>query len=142
MTFCQNFDLMDRGPMPFVTELNIVASMNPNYRSTIWTGNLLQLTVMSIPPYDDIGLEMHDDTDQFLFIVDGTGCVQMGPANDNIVFYKPVWTGNGIFVPAGTWHNIVNTGNADLKLFTVYAPPHHPHGTIHKTKADAEEQGN
>ena len=141
MQYCQNFDLMDRGPMPFVTELNVVASTNPNYRSTIWTGDYLQLTVMSIPLNDDIGLEVHPDTNQFLYVVEGTGCVQMGPSNDNLIYCRPVWTGNCIFVPAGTWHNVVNTGNVDLKLFTIYAPPHHPHGTLHKTKADAVKQG-
>jgi len=142
MQACESFDLMDRGPTPFITELNVVASSNPNYRSTLWTGDLLQLTVMSIPVNDDIGLEMHDDTDQFLYVINGTGCVQMGPAEDNITFSRPVWTGNAIFVPNGTWHNVVNTGNIDLKLFTVYAPPHHPHGTIHKTKEDAQREGN
>ena len=85
----------------------------------------------------DIGLEIHPDTDQFLRIEQGNGVVKMGTGKENLSLQKCVSCGCAIFVPAGTWHNLVNTGNVPLKLYTIYAPPHHPHGTVHKTKADA-----
>jgi len=133
--------LADHGPEPYSVKLSRVAKKNPNYRAAVWTGKELQLTVMSIPRQGEIGLEMHGDTDQFIYIVEGSGTVQMGPARDKLNYSAPVTRGSGVFVPLGTWHNIVNGGCGDLKVFTVYAPPHHPHGTVHKTKAIADAQG-
>ena len=134
-------DFKDHGPEPFVEQLARLTKKNPNFRTAIWTGKELQLTVMSIPKGGEVGLEMHDDTDQFLYVVEGTGAVQMGAASDKLTYSQPVEKGSGIFVPVGTWHNITNSGDCDLKLFTVYAPPHHPHGTVQATKeiADSEE---
>jgi mannose-6-phosphate isomerase-like protein (cupin superfamily) len=83
-------------------------------------------------------LEIHPDDDQMIGVEDGTAIVQMGPHKDKLTFRAEVSSGYAIFVPAGTWHNIINTGRRPLKVFSVYAPPHHPFGTIHETKADAE----
>ena len=96
---------------------------------------------MSIPTGGEIGLEIHPETDQFIRIESGNGMVMMGPAKNRLNFQRPVSDGYAVFVPAGTWHNIVNTGNRPLKIYTIYAPPHHPHGTVHATKdiADAQE---
>ena len=98
----------------------------------------MQLTVMTIPPGGDIGLEIHPDTDQFLRIEEGQGVVQMGPSQRNLTFRQPVFEDTAIFIPAGTWHNVTNVGHSPLRLYSIYAPPHHPHGTIHHTKAIAE----
>ncbi len=81
---------------------------------------------------------MHPDTDQFLRVEDGQGLVQMGDQEDNLYFQQYAYDDYAIFVPAGTWHNITNTGTRPLKMYTVYAPPHHPWGTVEKTQAIAE----
>ena len=97
---------------------------------------------MSIPVGGEIGLEVHPDTDQFLRIESGTGMAMMGPAENRLHYKRPVSAGFAVFVPAGTWHNVVNTGKRPLKIYTIYAPPHHPHGTVQATKAiaDMEEE--
>ena len=131
---------MDHGPYPFVVDIDSATLQNTTYRTALWTGNYLQLTLMCINVGEDIGLEMHPDTDQFLRIEQGIGFVQMGSSEDNLTYEHPVFAGFAVFVPAGTWHNIINTGNTPMKLYTVYAPPHHPHGTVHQTKAIAEQE--
>lgn len=112
---------------------NIVqqAKDNTNFRTVLHTGVYSQLVVMSIPAGGDIGEETHDDVDQILCFVQGTCEATLnGEA-------QTVGENDVVFVPAGTLHNFVNTGDADLKLFTVYSPPEHPDGTVHVTKADA-----
>lgn len=128
----------DFGPNPFVIDINKASVHNDTYRTVLWTGNHLQLALMSIPVGGDIGLEIHPDTDQFIRIERGSGLTQMGDRSDNLYFQQPVFDDDAIFVPAGTWHNITNTGNKPLKLYTIYAPPHHPYGTVHQTKAIAQ----
>ncbi len=129
----------DFGPKPFATNLNEAARRNDLFRVALWTGEHLQLTLMSINVNDNIGLEVHRDVDQFLYIVEGQGVTMMGNRQDCLDYRQNVSPGFGIFVPAGTWHNVINTGRMPLKLFTVYAPPEHPRGTVHRTKAEAEE---
>ena len=134
----QHPEIRDYGSEPFVFNIQHATNMNSNFRTTLWTGKHLQLTVMSIPVHSDIGVEMHSDVDQFLRIESGFAKVYMG-SHPNIL--HEVGTVNGhyaILIPAGTWHNIVNVGNRPLKLYSLYAPPQHPAGTIHKTKAEAE----
>jgi len=96
---------------------------------------------MSIPPGGDIGLEIHPDTDQFLRIEQGQGIVQMGRDRNHLNFRQTVFNDFAIFIPAGTWHNLTNIGNIPLRLYSIYAPPHHPPGTIHATKAIADMMG-
>lgn len=132
----------DFGPFPFTIDINKATVNNDNYRTALWTGRYLQVTVMSININDDIGLEIHPDTDQFLRIEEGQGVVQMGDSKDNLFFQDNVYDDYAVFVPAGTWHNIINTGKKPLKIYTIYAPPHHPFGTVHVTKADAEADEN
>ena len=127
----------DYGPLPFVVDIESATEQNTNYRTALWTGTHLQMTLMSIAVGDDIGLEVHPDNDQFMRIEDGRGLVQMGPAKDKLMYQAYVEDGNAVCVPAGMWHNITNTGRKPLKLYTLYAPPHHAHGTVHHTKADA-----
>lgn len=130
---------VDFGPNPFATNLNEAARRNNFFRTTLWTGENLQLTLMSIQVNEDIGLEVHRNTDQFIYIVEGQGVTMMGDRQDCLNYRQNLTSGYGVFVPAGTWHNIINTGRIPLKLFTVYAPPEHPHGTVHRTKAEAEK---
>jgi len=130
----------DHGPRPFVIDIHKAAVHNNNYRTALWTGKHLQLTVMSIPPGEDIGLEVHPLVDQFLRIEAGRGLVQMGSYRDHLTFYQPVFDDSAIFIPAGTWHNVTNTGPMPLKLYSIYAPPNHRHSVVHETKQIAEQE--
>ncbi len=132
----------DFGPNPFVIDINKATLHNNTFRTALWTGNNLQLTLMSIPVGEDIGLEMHSHVDQFLRIEEGQGLVQMGNSKDNFYLNQPVYDDSAIFIPANSWHNLTNTGNIPLKLYSIYAPPNHPRGTIHQTKAIAEMSEN
>lgn len=139
---CANSDsngtvLKDYGPNPFVINIDQATKQNNTFRTALWTGNYLQLTLMSINVGEDIGLEIHPDHDQFLRIEQGRGLVKMGNLKDNLDFQRSVTNDFAIIVPAGTWHNLINTGNRPLKLYSIYAPPQHPKGTVHVTKADA-----
>jgi mannose-6-phosphate isomerase-like protein (cupin superfamily) len=131
--------LRDYGPEPFVVNIESATLQNNTFRTALWTGNHLQLTLMSINVGDDIGLEMHPDVDQFIRIEQGQGLVMMGDSRDNLNYRRCVGDDYAIFVPAGKWHNLINTGYMPLKLYSIYAPPEHPHGTVHKTKKNAEE---
>ena len=133
----QNFN--DYGPNPFALNISMAARRNDAFRRALWTGNHLQVTLMSLKPGEDIGLELHPDVDQFLRVESGNGMLRMGSNKNNLNFQQYVHEGLGIVIPAGTWHNLINTGSRPLKLYSIYAPPQHPKGTVHRTKADAEE---
>ena len=96
------------------------------------------MTVMSIPVGGEIGLELHTGNDQMIGIVYGVASVYMGETKQGVKFVGNVNPDYVVTVPAGTWHNVVNEGNYPLKVYSVYAPPHHPKGTIHKTKFDSD----
>lgn len=130
--------LSDFGPRPFVVDINKATKQNNTFRTALWTGDHLQLTLMSINVGDDIGLEVHQNVDQFIRVEEGQGLVKMGNRRDNLDFQKKVRDDFAIIAPAGTWHNVINTGNKPLKVYSIYAPPNHPHGTVHVTKMDAE----
>lgn len=122
----------------WVGDIEQATKANSFFRKVLHTGEHEQLVVMSIPPGGEIGLEVHPDNDQFLRVEQGRATLSMGPSKEEVA-EKQVVEGDWAFiVPAGTWHNVVNNGDEDLKLYTIYAPPHHPDGTIHETKADAE----
>ena len=131
--------LKDYGPDPFVINIEEATKRNVYYRIAVWTGEYLQLTLMSININDDIGLEVHDDHDQFIRIEKGQGIVRMGDTEDQLDYQKRVYDNYAIFIPAGQWHNLINTGRTPLKLYSIYAPPEHPRGTVHETKEDAED---
>lgn len=133
-----NRAMEDQGPKPFVVDIEQATLENPNYRTTLWTGQHLQVTVMSIEPGHDIGLEVHPDHDQFLRVEAGRARVQMGPAKDRLSFDREVGDDWAILVPAGSWHNVTNLGDRPLKVYSLYGPPEHEHGTVHATKADAD----
>ncbi|MGN7399387.1 cupin domain-containing protein [Cytobacillus praedii] len=130
-------ELKDYGSAPFVVNINKATKQNRNYRTALWTGRHLQVTLMSLKVGEDIGLEIHPTVDQFLRIEQGQGIVQMGNRKNNLYFRRKVSDDDAIMIPAGTWHNVTNTGNVPLKLYSIYAPPNHPFGTVHRTKANA-----
>ncbi len=129
--------MQDHGANPYVVNIEELTLANENFRTAAWTGANLQMTLMTIQPGDDIGLEVHDDHDQFLRIEQGTARVEMGPSETELHEYEAE-DDYAIFVPAGVWHNVINTGDEPLKLYSIYAPAEHPHGTIHATKAEAD----
>lgn len=105
---------------------------NEFFRHVLATGKNTQVVIMSIPPGGEIGEEVHPDNDQVLYLVEGAGQVVLdGQASD----YN---AGDLVLVPAGTKHNFITKGEAAMKIITTYSPPHHPDGTIHKTKAEAD----
>ena len=103
----------------------------------MFTGEHTQLTVMSIEPGDDIGGEVHHGHDQFLRIESGTARVELGGSEGSPEEVHEVADDWAIIVPSGSWHNVVNTGSGKLKVYSLYSPPEHPDGTVHRTKADA-----
>ncbi|HWI03956.1 MAG TPA: cupin domain-containing protein [Acidimicrobiales bacterium] len=111
---------------------------NENFRTVLFTGANIQLTVMRLGPGEEIGVEMHDHLDQFLRIEQGSGRVTFGPSAEKVDEEFDVSDDWAIVVPGGTWHNVMNTGPGDLKLYSLYAPPEHPPETVHRTKEDAE----
>ena len=117
--------------VPYVADLKHLAKHNENFREVVFTGDHSQLVLMSLPPGEDIGLEVHE-VDQMLYAVKGEGTAVLDGAEHD--FEK----GGVVCVPAGVQHNVVNTGDEPLQLFTVYSPPQHAAGTVHRTKAEAE----
>lgn len=122
----------------WVGNVEQVTLANNNFRTVLYTAEHIQLTVMSIPPGGEVGRESHPHLDQFLRIEDGTARVEFGSSAEVIDETYAVEDDWAIIVPAGTWHNIVNTGEEPLKLYSLYSPPEHPDGTVHVTKADAD----
>jgi len=131
--------LKDYGAEPTVLDIEAYTLSNDNFRVALWTGTYLQATLMSIPVGGDIGLEVHHDVDQFLRIEDGEGKVMMGDSEKSLTFIQHVGKDFAVFVPAGKWHNLINTGKKPLKLYSIYSPAEHPHGTLHRTQEEAEE---
>lgn len=129
--------MQDHGPNPYVVNIEELTLENNNFRTAAWTGSQMQMTLMAIQPGDNIGLEVHDDHDQFLRIEQGLATVLMGDTEDQL----ESWDAEddfAIFVPAGKWHDVVNTGDQPLKLYSIYAPAEHAHGTVHATKEEAD----
>lgn len=128
----------DHGKKPYVVDIEELTISNDDFRTAVWTGQFLQMTLMSIEVGSEIGLEVHNDTDQFLRIEQGEAKVMMGPTRDKLDFVEQADDDFAIFVPSGYWHNIINTGDELLKIYSIYAPSHHQAGTVHVTKADAD----
>lgn len=130
----------EHGPGPYVANVAQMAMQNMNFRTAFWTGCHVQMTLMCIPMCSDIGLEVHEDTDQIIRIEQGVALVKMGACKNQLDVQMKVCKGDVVFVPAGMWHNIVNIGRMPLKVSSIYAPPHHPAGTVHHTKEDAQRE--
>jgi len=125
----QQEDVVKRG---FVENIEDLTVNNNDFRRVIYTAHHMQLVLMSLGAGEDIGEEVHDESDQFFRIETGTGEVWMNGVATAIK------DGCAIVIPAGVRHNIKNTGRTSLKVYTLYAPPHHANGTVHATRADAE----
>ena len=117
--------------MGFIKNIEKLSVENSNFRHVLYTAKNCQLVVMSLKPKEDIGMEVHK-LDQFFRVEEGSGEAILDGVS------QPISKGFAIIIPAGTKHNIVNTSSAPMKLYTLYAPPNHRDGVIHRTKADAE----
>jgi mannose-6-phosphate isomerase-like protein (cupin superfamily) len=106
---------------------------NGFFRQVLFTGTYAQLVVMALQPGEEIGNEVHGDVDQFFRIEAGQAKFVFGDTEEHVV-----GDGDAVVVPAGTYHNVINVSDEPLKLYTIYSPPNHPDGTVHKTKAEAE----
>jgi len=129
----------DKGPNPYVVDIEKLTTDNKNFRTAEWTGEFLQMTTMAIEVGGEVGFEIHTDTDQFLRIEAGRARVVMGKEKENLDFEAEAKDDDAIFVPSGYWHNILNIGTEPLKMYSIYAPPHHPAGTVHETYEIAME---
>lgn len=116
----------------FVDDIERLTEANADYRRVLYTGHHLQLVLMALSPGEEIGEEVHEDRDQFFRIEAGQGELVI----DGVT--HPVKADMAMIVPAGARHNVRNTGAIPLQLYTIYGPPEHRHGTVHRTKADAE----
>ena len=116
----------------FVEDIEELTEDNKDFRRVLYTGKHLQLVLMSLEPGEEIGAEVHADHDQFFRVEKGKGEVWIDGERSKIK------SDDAIIVPAGAKHNVINTGDKSLKLYTLYGPPDHKDGVVHKTKADAE----
>ena len=116
---------------PYINNIESETLGNDYFRKEIFTGEHMQLTVMAIPVGGDIGMETHPHTDQFLRVEQGTGKAILGGVEHDVT------DDFAIIIPAGVEHNVINTGDIPMKLYSIYTPPNHPQGTIDKTQADA-----
>lgn len=122
----------------WVSDIEKLTVENETFRTVVHTGGHSQLVVMSIEPGSEIGWESHGHLDQFFRIEQGKGRLDLGNSEDSVDEQHDVEDDWAFIVPAGIWHNVVNTGDVPLRLYTVYSPPEHPDGTVHATKADAD----
>jgi mannose-6-phosphate isomerase-like protein (cupin superfamily) len=111
---------------------------NTDFRRVLFTGRHTQLTVMRLAPGEEIGLEVHDNLDQFIRIEQGTARITFGRSKGEIDEEHEVEADWAVIVPSGVWHNVTSIGTDELKLYSLYSPPEHPSGTIHHTKADVD----
>ena len=117
----------------FVIDIEQKTLENENFREVLFTAPHSQLVVMTLQPGEEIGLETHDDIDQFIRVEAGSGKAILNGEE------KALADGTAVVIPAGTEHNVVNISQTEpLKLYTIYSPPEHPDGTINKTKAEAD----
>jgi len=107
---------------------------NNYFRQVLFTGKKAQLVVMCLQRGEEIGNEVHPDVDQFFRIEQGEATFIFNGKEEVVVH-----DGDAVIVPAGTFHNVINTGKGRMKLYTIYSPPNHPDGTVHKTKAEADK---
>jgi mannose-6-phosphate isomerase-like protein (cupin superfamily) len=122
----------------WVDDIEKATLANDTFRTVLHTGEHLQLTVMRLGPGEEIGREVHGDRDQFIRMEAGRARVELSSIADEVEETYEVEADWAVVVPAGVWHNVVNAGSGELKLYSLYAPPEHPRGTVHRTKADAD----
>ncbi|MBP6359586.1 MAG: cupin domain-containing protein [Enterococcus sp.] len=133
-------ELKDYGKEPLAFNIEEATLQNKDYRTTLWTGDHFQITLMSIPAGGgDIGMEIHPHVDQFLRLEAGRGKVEMGKDKDVITVSQIVEADDAIIIPANTWHNVTNIGDEPMKLYSIYSPANHPFDTHEETKEAAME---
>ena len=130
---------MTNGKLGWTANIEQETLKNATFRTVLFTGSKVQLTVMSLRAGEEIGLEQHRDTDQFIRIEEGRARVTFGRTADTVEETHELADDDAVIIAAGTWHNVINVGDGDLKLYSLYSPPEHPDGTVHRTKADADE---
>lgn len=131
-------DFQDHGGEPYSVDIEAYTEANTNFRTTVWTGSSLQLTLMSIPVGGDIGAEVHNEVEQFIRIEDGKGEVYFGDTQEAMQLFKIVEADDIVIVPKGKWHNIKNIDDEPLKLYSIYAPAEHAKGTVHVTMSEGQ----
>ena len=122
----------------WVGDIEDATTSNDTFRTVLFTGRHVQLTVMSLQPGEEIGLEVHEDLDQFIRVEQGRARLVTGPAGDSLDEERVLEDDWAAIIPGGTWHNVINDGDGPLKLYSLYTPPEHPDGTVHATKAEAD----
>jgi mannose-6-phosphate isomerase-like protein (cupin superfamily) len=122
----------------WLDDINKLTVENTNFRTVVFTGEHTQLTLMRLAPGEEIGWEAHSHLDQFLRLEQGRALVEFGQTEDQVDARHEVSDDWAFIVPAGVWHNVVNIGEDDVKLYSLYSPPEHPDGTVHRTKAEAD----
>jgi mannose-6-phosphate isomerase-like protein (cupin superfamily) len=122
----------------WVGDIQTLTLDNTNFRTVLYTGPNLQLTVMCLAAGEEIGVEMHDHLDQFIRVESGQARVTLGPSATEAAVAHEIADDWAMIIPGGTWHNVINTGAAELRLYSLYAPAEHPDGTVHVTKDDAD----
>ena len=119
----------------YVTNIEQDTLDNDDYRRVLFTGKNTQLVLMTLQPGDEIGREVHEEHDQFIRVEAGTGVARLNREEHSLS------DGSAVVIPAGVEHNVVNTSSSEpLRLYTLYSPPEHPDGTVHRTKADEPEE--
>jgi len=117
----------------YLTNIEKATLDNAKFRKVLFTGPHAQLVLMALGPGEEIGLETHDDVDQFIRVEAGRGVVLLDGTEHTVE------DGSAVVIPAGTAHNVINSSRTEaLKLYTIYSPPEHPDGTVHETKAEAD----
>ncbi len=124
--------------MGWIGDIERATLENGDFRKVLFTGDHTQLTVMRLAPGEEIGVEMHDHLDQFIRVEQGMARVTFGRSRDQVDEEHAVHDDWAVIVPAGVWHNVINTGNDELELYSLYSPPEHPPDTVHHAKADAD----
>jgi mannose-6-phosphate isomerase-like protein (cupin superfamily) len=135
--------LADNGPVNATTtgwvgDIQTLTLDNTNFRTVLYTAANLQLTVMCLATGEEVGVEMHDHLDQFIRVESGSARVTLGPSPAEVEVAHDIADDWAIIIPGGTWHNVINTGMEELRLYSLYAPAEHRDGAVHVTKADAD----
>ncbi len=133
-----DINFTDYGPEFLSLDIEEYTEENTNFRTTLWTGEQMQLTLMSIPVGGDIGEEIHTDIEQFIRIEEGKGEVFIGETQETMKSVTKVGGDDIVIIPKGVWHNIKNIGDKPMKLYSIYAPVEHPMGTIHATMEEGQ----
>lgn len=138
---CQSRDMSttpEYGPEPFIVNIGDAARENTFFHTVLWTGVNLQLVVICINPGGETNTVNHPGVDQFLVAVEGECLIKFGTVSENPDFQETIHEGYAVCIPAGRYHNIINTGDKQLKLYSIYAPSQHPWGTFHNVMPTAE----